>query len=143
MLLSALYVRFRDIRPIWEVLLQMIFYGSPILYVLEIVPNVDFQHLIVMLNPLATLLVQMRHSLIDPNAPDAWEAAGGGGAGVTFSSANPWTGSARWPDRRLDYVLVSGELAVDACAVVLTGDDGWGPVSDHYGVRVQLRLTRG
>jgi endonuclease/exonuclease/phosphatase family metal-dependent hydrolase len=74
---------------------------------------------------------------------DAWDAAGGGRAGVTFSSANPWTGSARWPDRRLDYVLVSGELGIEACAVVLTGADGWGPVSDHYGVRVQLRLKGG
>jgi ABC-2 type transport system permease protein len=73
MLLSALYVRFRDVKPIWEVLLQVIFYGSPILYVLEKIPNVDFQELIVMLNPLATVLVQMRHSLIDPNAPNAWE----------------------------------------------------------------------
>jgi ABC-2 type transport system permease protein len=77
MLLSALYVRFRDVQPIWEVLLQVVFYGSPILYVLETIPNVDFQHLIVTLNPLATLLVQMRHSLIDPHAPNAWDAAGG------------------------------------------------------------------
>ena len=32
MLLSALYVRFRDIQPIWEVLAQVLFYGSPIIY---------------------------------------------------------------------------------------------------------------
>jgi ABC-2 type transport system permease protein len=77
MLLSAMYVRFRDVQPVWEVLLQMAFYGSPILYVLEKIPNVDFQHLIVIFNPLATLLVQMRHSLIDPQAPNVWVAAGG------------------------------------------------------------------
>src|SRR5918999_4401405 len=29
MLLSALYVRFRDVGPIWDVALQVIFYGSP------------------------------------------------------------------------------------------------------------------
>ncbi len=39
MLLSALYVRFRDVAPIWEVILQVLFYGSPILYVIEVVPN--------------------------------------------------------------------------------------------------------
>jgi len=77
MLLSALYVRFRDVRPIWEVLLQVTFYGSPILYVIEILPNVQLQHLIVLINPLATILVQMRHWLIDPAAPSAAAAAGG------------------------------------------------------------------
>jgi ABC-2 type transport system permease protein len=77
MLLSALYVRFRDVKPIWEVLVQVAFYASPILYVLEQIPNADFQQAIVIFNPLATLLVQMRHSLIDPQAPNAWDAAGG------------------------------------------------------------------
>ena len=35
MLLSALYVRFRDVKPIWEVALQVLFYGSPIIYAIE------------------------------------------------------------------------------------------------------------
>ena len=33
MLLSALYVRYRDVQPIWDVVLQITFYASPILYV--------------------------------------------------------------------------------------------------------------
>jgi ABC-2 type transport system permease protein len=77
MLLSALYVRFRDVQPIWEVLLQVLFYGSPILYVLEVLPSEHLQHLVVRLNPIATILVQARHSLIDDTAPNAWDAAGG------------------------------------------------------------------
>jgi ABC-2 type transport system permease protein len=77
MLLSALYVRFRDVQPIWEVVLQVVFYGSPILYVLEILPSTSLQHLVVRLNPIATVLVQSRHSLIDETAPNAWDAAGG------------------------------------------------------------------
>ncbi len=32
MLLSALYVRFRDVQPIWDVSLQAWFYASPIMY---------------------------------------------------------------------------------------------------------------
>ena len=32
MLLSALYVRFRDIRPIWEVVLQVLFYATLIIF---------------------------------------------------------------------------------------------------------------
>ena len=77
MLLSALYVRFRDVQPIWEVVLQVLFYGSPILYVLEILPSESLQHLVVRLNPIATVLVQSRHTLIDETAPNAWDAAGG------------------------------------------------------------------
>jgi ABC-2 type transport system permease protein len=77
MLLSALYPRFRDVQPIWEVILQVIFYGSPILYVLEFLPTENLRHLVVWFNPLATILVQSRHSLIDETAPNAWDAAGG------------------------------------------------------------------
>lgn len=75
MLLSALYPRFRDIRPIWEVLLQVLFYGSPILYAIEVIPE-NIRHL-VMLNPIAALIQQTRHWLIDPGAPTAGDAAGG------------------------------------------------------------------
>jgi ABC-2 type transport system permease protein len=57
--------------------LQVIFYGSPILYVLDILPTDQLRHLVVWLNPLATILVQARHSLIDETAPNAWDAAGG------------------------------------------------------------------
>jgi ABC-2 type transport system permease protein len=77
MLLSALYVRFRDVQPIWEVMLQVLFYGSPILYVLDQLPNETLRHLVIWFNPLATILAQSRHSLIDENAPNSWDAAGG------------------------------------------------------------------
>ncbi len=77
MLLSALYVRFRDLQPIWEVVVQIAFYASPILYVIEVIPDLTLQHLVIWFNPLATILVQARHSLIDANAPNSWDAAGG------------------------------------------------------------------
>ena len=77
MILSALYVRFRDVKPIWEVIVQIAFYASPILYVIEILPTVTLQHVVIWFNPLATILVQARHSLVDENAPNAWDAAGG------------------------------------------------------------------
>jgi ABC-2 type transport system permease protein len=77
MLLSALYVRFRDVQPIWEVALQVLFYASPILYVLDLLPSDQLRHLVVWFNPLATILVQSRHSLIDETAPNVWDVAGG------------------------------------------------------------------
>jgi ABC-2 type transport system permease protein len=76
MLLSALYVRFRDVRPIWDVMLQVLFYGSPILYTLEQIPNQDLAQIMV-LSPLATVLEQVRYAVIDPAAPSAAAAAGG------------------------------------------------------------------
>jgi ABC-2 type transport system permease protein len=77
MLLSALFVRFRDVEPIWEVVLQAAFYATPILYTLDKLPNAGLQKAVVLLNPLATIIVQMRHTLIDDSAPNSWDAAGG------------------------------------------------------------------
>jgi ABC-2 type transport system permease protein len=77
MLLSALFVRYRDIAPIWEVFSQALFYASPILYVTTMVPE-SFQHAYIA-SPLAALLAQMRHAIIDPTAPSAAEAIGGAG----------------------------------------------------------------
>lgn len=76
MLVSAMYVRFRDVKPIWEVGLQVIFYSSPILYPIEVIPSETARELI-MLSPLAMLLQQTRYAVIDENAPSAAAAAGG------------------------------------------------------------------
>jgi ABC-2 type transport system permease protein len=76
LLLSALYVRYRDVQPIWEVASQMLFYASPILYVSTFVPS-HFQrpyHA----NPIACVLGEMRHAIVDQGAPHAWELIGGG-----------------------------------------------------------------
>src|SRR3954451_17521072 len=45
-LLAALFVRYRDVRPIWDVALQISFYASPILYPIETIPERDLQRLI-------------------------------------------------------------------------------------------------
>jgi ABC-2 type transport system permease protein len=73
--LAALYVRYRDVQPIWEVVIQALFYASPVLYVTTLVPA-SFQHAYAA-NPIAALFAQMRHALLDPGAPTAWEAIGG------------------------------------------------------------------
>jgi ABC-2 type transport system permease protein len=78
MLLSAIYVRVRDIGILWAVLSTMLFYAAPILYPIEIVHGV-FRDLI-LLNPLTPLFLQTREWIIDPNAEGAIEA----------TSAHPW-----------------------------------------------------
>ena len=70
MLLSVLYVSFRDIAPIWEVAALAWFYCSPIMYTATNYADhfgSTFAKL-AMLNPVATLLTQMGHSFIGPDA---------------------------------------------------------------------------
>jgi ABC-2 type transport system permease protein len=75
MLVSALFVRFRDMQPIWEVVLQLLFYGSPVIYVITEVPE-SFRELVAY-NPIAVVLTQWRHAVIDQSAPTAGTAVGG------------------------------------------------------------------
>jgi ABC-2 type transport system permease protein len=75
MLLSALYVRYRDVQPIWEVCLQILFYASPVIYVTSTYP--DSVEQAAMVNPITAILTQARHALIDPSAPTAAEVIGG------------------------------------------------------------------
>ncbi|MGH2956781.1 MAG: ATP-binding cassette domain-containing protein [Solirubrobacterales bacterium] len=75
MLFSALYVRYRDMQQVWQVLNQLLFFGSPIIYVARQYP--DALEPLLSANPLAAILVQMRHALIDPSAPTAAEQLGG------------------------------------------------------------------
>lgn len=75
MLLSAAYVRIRDIAVIWGVLSTILFYASPILYPIEFAPP-EFRDLI-SLNPLTPIFEQTREWIIDPNADGAVESVAG------------------------------------------------------------------
>ncbi len=85
MILSVSYVRYRDVRPIWEVILQMNFYASGIfILITKLKPltvlgvQVNLTH-VLMANPFAALLEQARHVFISPSYPSAASAIGGGG----------------------------------------------------------------
>ncbi len=74
---------------------------------------------------------------------DCW-AEGGKGDGWTWARANPLAAHARWPNRRLDYVLLptAGRPTRRLHVVELIGTcpiDGTMP-SDHYGVLVDFSL---
>jgi ABC-2 type transport system permease protein len=75
MILSTLYVRFRDTAIIWGVIATALFYGTPVLYPFSVVPA-SYQHLMI-LNPLAPVFIQARHWIVDPTAPGVVAAAGG------------------------------------------------------------------
>jgi ABC-2 type transport system permease protein len=74
MLLASLFVRFRDVQPIWEVTTTILFYGSPVLYVVARLPEKlqPFEAA----NPIAFATTQLRHAMIDPGAPSAFEVFG-------------------------------------------------------------------
>lgn len=75
---------------------------------------------------------------------DAW-AQVGSGPGVTYSEANPHVVDSAWPERRLDYVLVSWPRkrpAGNPVGAELFGQPGPDGVagSDHWGVWVDLAV---
>jgi ABC-2 type transport system permease protein len=75
MLLSSLYVRFRDTEIIWAVISTALFYATPVLYPFEIVPE-QYRELLAA-NPLTPLFAQARVWIIDPDAPSAVDVVGG------------------------------------------------------------------
>ena len=79
--LSTLYVKFRDIGHIWEVILQVLFYAMPIIYPITQVANVRVFGIeaqkIMMLNPIAQAIQDVRHNLISPSTvPTVWSIEG-------------------------------------------------------------------
>jgi ABC-2 type transport system permease protein len=81
MLLSSMFVYFRDIQPIWEVFSQILFYGSPLIIPIEAVrekllPDHTFWFHVYTLNPLVAIFQQFRHAMITPAAPSAGAAIG-------------------------------------------------------------------
>jgi ABC-2 type transport system permease protein len=67
MTLAALFPRFRDTTIIWTVLATALFYGTPVLYPIEIVSGTLRD--IIGLNPLTPLFELARKWVIDPAAP--------------------------------------------------------------------------
>lgn len=75
MIVSSLYPRFRDTALIWGVISTVLFYATPVLYTLEVVPA-KFQDFL-LLNPLTPLFELARKWVIDPSADGPVASAGG------------------------------------------------------------------
>lgn len=61
--LAAAFVKYRDMSYIWEVIMQGLFYVTPILYPLSIITNVSVQK-ILLLNPAATAIQDARYAMV-------------------------------------------------------------------------------
>lgn len=79
LILASLYVYYRDLNQIWDIVLQIGFYASPIIYPLSLVP--DEYLFYYTLNPITRLMVMYRDVLlynIVPTLPDILLVVGSG-----------------------------------------------------------------
>jgi len=70
-ILSAIFVKLRDMNYIWEILMQALFYGSAVIYPLAVVIEEmgDGAAKLLLMNPIAQAIQDARHVLIDPINP--------------------------------------------------------------------------
>jgi ABC-2 type transport system permease protein len=98
MLLSALFVRYRDVAPIWGVISQALYFASPVFIVIDsVLVHGRSVTRFYLFNPLATILQEARHCMI--------------GGGVGGESPATLMGSKLW-------LLVPGGIAL---AIFLLG----------------------
>jgi len=69
-LLSALYVKFRDITYIWEILIQAGFYATPIIYSLQGI-HVQYQKWFFM-NPMTQIIQDARYVVVTNTSVTVW-----------------------------------------------------------------------
>lgn len=77
-ILSALFVKLRDINYIWEIIMQALFYVSAVIYPLAYV--IDKSHIaaqLILLNPIAQAIQDIRHVLIYDQTPTLFSVSGG------------------------------------------------------------------
>lgn len=78
-LLSTMFVRFRDIGHIWDVIMQAWFYATPIIYPLTQLINVGWlsvAKLVMMLNPIAQIIQDARYLVVTTQTETIWGLVG-------------------------------------------------------------------
>jgi len=72
--LSVLYVKYRDVKYIWELFLQVAFYATPIIYALSRVP--EKYHIFMAFNPMMQIIQDMRYFVITDQSITTWGILG-------------------------------------------------------------------
>lgn len=70
--LSAVYVRFRDVTYIWEIVLQAGFYASAIIFPLSLVPEVYQKWFFI--NPIVQIVQDARHAIATDQTITIWSS---------------------------------------------------------------------
>ena len=70
LILSALYVRLRDLNYIWEIIMQALFYASAVIYpIAMVVERSPAIASVVLMNPIAQTIQDARHLMINTQNP--------------------------------------------------------------------------
>jgi ABC-2 type transport system permease protein len=73
LILGTLYVYYRDVSHIWEVVLQALFYATPVIYPISMVAqneHLGWAAKVIMLNPSTQAIMDIRHNLLAPDYVD-------------------------------------------------------------------------
>lgn len=73
LLTAPLFVKFRDLSMIWEVVTSILFYASPIVYSLQMMP--DKMQKIMLMNPMAFIIHFSKEGLINGHFADIWKTS--------------------------------------------------------------------
>lgn len=77
-ILSTIFVKLRDINYIWEVIMQALFYASAVIYPISyIIEKSQSAAQLVLLNPVAQAIQDVRHTLISDQTPTLFSLSGG------------------------------------------------------------------
>ncbi len=77
--LGAINVKYRDIGSIWEVLTQALFYAVPVIYPISMVASSSMLAAkVILLNPIAQAIQDIRENLITVETATTWDTAGVG-----------------------------------------------------------------
>ena len=77
LMLSSLYVSFRDVQPIWDVILQALFYATPVIYPIEVMAaKYETASHIALMNPIAAAIQETRYLVLGGETPSVAAAIG-------------------------------------------------------------------
>lgn len=73
LMLGSLFVKYRDVGYLWEVALQLFFYGTPIIYPITMVSATHpFMAKLMMLSPMAQVIQDIRYNLVTDYTQTLW-----------------------------------------------------------------------
>ncbi|MBT3356205.1 ABC transporter permease [bacterium] len=70
-LTAAFYVRFRDLSMIWAVIVRALFYATPIIYPIQVMP--EYIQKVILLSPIGFIVHFSKESLINNHFPEIWQ----------------------------------------------------------------------
>jgi ABC-2 type transport system permease protein len=75
MLLSSLFVFYRDLGHIWEISMQLLIYGSGVMFPLTQLKK-PWEQTVLLSNPVAQIIEDVRHALVTPGVKWSAEVMG-------------------------------------------------------------------